>query len=200
MKTRIIIFAKAPQPGRVKTRLIPALGAEAAARLAREMLERTLSAAVDAACGPVELCMDPAPDDAAWSDTPIATGIGRSAQGAGDLGDRMQRAATRTLTGGEHVVLIGTDCLQMSGRLLREACALLDTADAVMYPVADGGYALLGLKTCAPSLFTGIAWSTPSVATVTRERFRRLGWNLHEGATLNDVDDPADLALWPARN
>ena len=196
MSTRVIIFAKAPQPGRVKTRLIPALGAEGAARLAREMLQRTLSAAVDAACGPVELCMDPAPDDAAWSDIPIPTGVGRSAQGAGDLGDRMLRAATRTLAGGEHVVLIGTDCVEMSADLLREACALLHTADAVMYPTSDGGYALLGLKRCAAALFAGIAWSTPSVAAQTRARFAESRWSLREGARLNDVDEPADLTFW----
>ncbi|AUN94198.1 TIGR04282 family arsenosugar biosynthesis glycosyltransferase [Pseudazoarcus pumilus] len=196
---RIIVFAKAPLPGRVKTRLIPALGADGAAALAREMLERTLAAALDAGLGPVELCGDPSPDDAPWADVVLPAGIERSAQGAGDLGVRMSRAAQRALARGERVLVVGTDCAQMSAALLRQAAGMLDGAEVVIGPVADGGYALIGLSRHDERLFRDIAWSTPTVAATTRERAATLGWRLAQTRTLHDIDTPEDLRHWKTR-
>jgi rSAM/selenodomain-associated transferase 1 len=196
MSTRIIVFAKAPVAGRVKTRLIPALGAQGAAELARAMLARTLQAALDAGCGPVELCGDPHPDDPIWANTTLPAGVQCSAQGNGDLGQRMARAAQRTLSAGERALLIGTDCVEMGPALLLAAARTLEHADAFMHPTADGGYALLGLRHFDADVFEGIPWSTPSVATDTRARLAALGWTLVEGASLHDVDVPADLARW----
>lgn len=194
--TRILVFAKAPQPGRAKTRLIPALGAEGAATLARRMLARTLDAALNADCGPVELCASPAPDAPAWRETTLPDGVALSDQGEGDLGARMARAAARTLARGERALLIGTDCAEVSAPLLRAAAAELDHAEAFMHPVTDGGYALLGLTRFDPRLFSDIAWSTPAVATTTADRAAALGMRLVTGATLHDIDEPADLAHW----
>lgn len=199
MKTRIIVFAKAPQAGRVKTRLIPALGAQGAAELARAMLTRTLQAAVEAGCGPVELCGEPHPDTEAWVDVPLPAGIERSAQGDGDLGQRMARAAQRAITGNGRALLIGTDCVEMSATLLREAAAALACCEAFMHPTHDGGYALLGLSRFDASLFSAMAWSTPQVAEHTRARIAALHWRLLEGARLHDVDEPADLLRWHGR-
>lgn len=198
MNTHIIVFAKAPVPGRVKTRLIPALGEEGAAALARKMLEHTLTAALAAGCGTVELCADPAPQADAWSGLALPEGIVLTAQGNGDLGERMARATERSLGRAPRVMLIGTDCVEMSAALLRAAAQTLDTADACLHPTADGGYALLGLTRFDCSLFEGIAWSTSSVAKDTRARIQALGWTLTIGATLHDVDLPSDLALWRA--
>lgn len=200
MNTRIIVFAKAPVAGRVKTRLIPALGAQGAAELARAMLARTLQTALDAGCGAVELCSEPHPDDPAWANTALPAGVERSAQGSGDLGQRMARAAHRTLAAGERVLLIGTDCVEMDAALLANAARALDRSEVFMHPTHDGGYALLGLVRFDPALFAGIAWSTPQVAAQTRERVASLRWRLAEGATLHDVDEPADLAHWPAHD
>lgn len=197
MNTRIIVFAKAPVAGRVKTRLIPALGAQGAAELARAMLARTLQAALDAGCGAVELCGEPHPDDPAWANTALPAGVERSAQGSGDLGQRMARAAQPGLAAAERVLLIGTDCVEMDAALLANAARALDRSEAFMHPTHDGGYALLGLTRFDPALFAGIAWSTPRVAAQTRERIASLRWRLAEGATLHDVDEPADLARWP---
>ena len=83
--TRIVVFAKAPQPGRVKTRLIPALGAEGAAALATRMLARTLAAAAEAAPGGVELCASPAPGDPAWRAAAVPAGLRWSAQGESSM-------------------------------------------------------------------------------------------------------------------
>ena len=190
--TRILIFAKAPLPGRVKTRLIPALGAEGAAALAAQMLERTVAEALAAGVGPVELCADPDPAAAEW-DGHRPDGVGLSAQGEGDLGTRMAKAARRTIDGGERALLIGTDCPALDRERLRAAAIALDEHAAVIHPVEDGGYALLGLARFDPGLFENIAWSTVDVATVTIARIRAMGWKLHLGETLRDIDEPADL-------
>lgn len=196
--TRIIVFAKAPQAGFAKTRLIPVLGSAGAARLARRMLHRTLGSAVDAAIGPVELCVTPEIASPAWFGVDIAQEIGISDQGGGDLGARLARAAQRALEHDDSVMLIGTDCVEMSAPLLREAAVTLKHKEAVIYPAADGGYALLGLTEFHPSLFDNVAWSTDSVAAETIARIGQLGWSLEVGSPLHDVDEPDDLRRIPA--
>lgn len=195
MKTRILIFAKAPTPGRVKTRLIPVLGREGAARLAHEMLTRTLDAAIQAHIGPVELCADPDPSDSQWANVKLPDHIETSTQCDGDLGARLSHAAARGLCRGQPVLLIGTDCVEISSDLLAGAARRLARCDALIHPTRDGGYALLGLQRFAPTLFEHMAWSTDTVARVTIERILALGWQLDKGETLNDVDEGADLAL-----
>ncbi len=197
MPTRILVFAKAPVSGRVKTRLIPALGAAGAARLARRLLDHTLAQALAAGCGTVELCASPdfsAPD---WADVPLPPGVAISAQGDGDLGARLARAARRHLARGRQVLLIGTDCPALSAVRLRAAAAALADHDAALYPALDGGYTLLGLRADHPSLFTAIPWSTAQVAALTRARMQALGWRVWVGEALPDIDTPADLLQLP---
>ena len=194
LTTRILIFAKAPVPGRVKTRLIPALGAEGAARLAARMLEGTVAEALAAGVGEVELCADPEPDDSAWDGHRPADVI-LSPQGDGDLGARLLRAARRATTQGERVLLIGTDCPELDRTRLAEAAAALDDHDAVVHPALDGGYVLLGLGRFDESLFADIAWSTDTVAVATIGRIESLGWSLEVGDTLRDIDEAGDLEL-----
>lgn len=195
--TRIVVFAKAPRPGLVKTRLLPTLGATGAARLAERMLKHALEAAWAADLGPVELCVDPPPDSAAWHTILIPPGIQTSAQGEGDLGARMARAARRSLDAHQRVLLIGTDCPQLDAQTLRDASLLLETHPAVMHPARDGGYVLLGLSAFHPVLFDDMPWSTAQVATLTRERLAALGWRVAVGRTLVDIDEPDDLVHLP---
>ena len=185
--TRILVFAKAPVAGRVKTRLIPALGAEGAARLAREMLDRTISEALATGL-PTELCGDP--DATSWH-APRA-GLALTAQGEGNLGRRLARAAQRVLSE-EPMLLIGADCPELGRDRLANAAGLLAQHDAVLHPARDGGYVLLGLRRFDPSLFEAIEWSTAAVAAQTVARIEALGWSLHVGETLRDVDEPEDL-------
>jgi hypothetical protein len=186
--TRILIFAKAPVPGRVKTRLIPALGAEGAARLADEMLRHVVAEALATGLE-VELCGDP--DPSGWYEGPP---LALWPQGGGDLGARLARAAERALARGP-AMLVGADCPGLDRARLSTAASALARHDAVIHPAADGGYVLLGLRRFHPSLFAGIAWSTPAVFTQTLERTAALGWTLDVRETLADVDEPADLAL-----
>jgi rSAM/selenodomain-associated transferase 1 len=183
--TRIVIFAKAPVAGQVKTRLIPALGEEGAAALARRMLLDTCREALAANVGPVELCLS-------GSLSEVPEGVELSEQGVGDLGERLARAAERVM-GGEAAMFIGTDCPELDADRLNMASSELERHDAVIHPTFDGGYALLGLRQYDPSIFSGIKWSTESVAEATIGKIGALGWSLHIGETLLDVDEPADL-------
>lgn len=194
--TRILIFAKAPAPGKVKTRLIPALGDDGAARIAQEMLEDTVAEALAAGLGMPELCGDPELTDRAWDGLRPEGPFRVSAQGEGDLGARLERAAQRTILAGESVLLVGTDCPGLDAERLAEAARQLGSHDAVIYPAEDGGYVLLGLGRHDPSIFAGIAWSGPTVVAETIARIRALGWSLHIGETLRDIDEPADLIAW----
>ena len=190
---RIVVFAKAPVPGRVKTRLIPALGETGAAQLAERMLEQALQQALAAAVGPVELCMSPAPDTPEWASIRLPAGIETSDQGEGDLGARMARPAQRAIARGEAVLLTGTDCPDLSAARLRVAAAQLAGHDAVLHPATDGGYPLLGLRAFDATLFENMPWSTAAVADLTLQRITALGWTVWVGDTLRDIDEPADL-------
>jgi uncharacterized protein len=194
---RTIVFAKAPLAGFVKTRLIPALGAQGAATLAHTMLQHTVNKALDAQIGNVELCADPAPGDPAWQAFNLPTDIMWSAQGQGDLGTRMARAAQRAIEMGEAALLIGTDCPALSVPLLQAAAHTLTTHDASLVPTVDGGYCLLGLTRFDPTLFSDIAWSTDVVAALTLQRLQALDWQVKVHPTLHDIDEPCDLQWLP---
>jgi glycosyltransferase A (GT-A) superfamily protein (DUF2064 family) len=169
----IVVMAKAPLPGYAKTRLIPALGAEGAARLARWLLDRTMDAALDSGLGTVELCAAPDATHAAIDAWGRRAGVRLAAQG--------------------RALLIGTDAPRLDAAVLRAAAAALREHDAVFVPAHDGGYALVGLRRRAPALFEGIPWSTPAVMARTRERLREIGLSHAELAPLHDIDEPADL-------
>ncbi|MBK6295289.1 MAG: TIGR04282 family arsenosugar biosynthesis glycosyltransferase [Rhodoferax sp.] len=195
--TRIVVMAKAPSPGFAKTRLIPALGPHGAASLASRMLQHTLDTALGAAIGPVELCAAPDPADPTWQHVAVPRGVVWSAQGTGDLGARMARAAQRACSQAARVLLIGTDCPALGATQLQGAAAALDDHDATLLPTFDGGYALLGLRVVHASMFESMPWSTPVVARETLRRTEQLGWRVKRLATLRDIDEPSDLQWLP---
>jgi rSAM/selenodomain-associated transferase 1 len=194
---RIVIFAKAPQPGFAKTRLIPSLGAQGAADLARRLLIHTVRTALAAKVGPVELCVTPSAEPAIWQSLAIADAVQWSEQGEGDLGDRLSRATQRIIAGGESVLLIGTDCPDLSAIYLKQAARALQSNDATLFPAFDGGYVLLGLNRFHESLFSGIAWSTKTVAVDTLCRLEQLRWAVQNHQMLHDIDEPIDLKWLP---
>ena len=194
---RILIFAKAPVAGLAKTRLIPSLGAQGAAELARRMLTHTLQQALSAEVGPVELCVTPSAADPLWKTFSAPAAVVWSDQGEGNLGDRMARAAQRSGDAAEAVLLIGTDCPTLDAALLRLAAQSLETFDATLVPSVDGGYVLLGLRQFHASLFTNIEWSTGTVARETLLRLERLGYRVQINPSVHDIDEPADLQWLP---
>ncbi len=202
---RVIVMAKAPRAGFAKTRLIPALGATGAAALAARFLSEALSQAQAAGLGEVELCGDPHgghPDfaaalAAAHSAHGISAPLKLSAQGEGDLGQRMERALLRALDQGKRALLMGTDAPALDAAYLRRAAQALEEADAVFGPAADGGYALVGLRRPVPHLFDRMVWSTSQVMAQTRERLLHSGARWAEMPLLYDVDEPRDLQHVP---
>ena len=192
---RIIIIAKEPKPGLAKTRLIPALGASGAARLANRLLEHTLAQALAAATGPVELCVAPDARAPYWQTLTASASapVTLTQQIDGDLGARMATAAQHGLQQGTPVMLIGTDCPALEAAQLQAMASAMEHHHACLCPVADGGYSLLGLHRLEPALFQDIPWSTGQVAELTRQRFLQLRWRWYESDTLADVDEPHDL-------
>lgn len=194
---RIVIFAKAPLPGLAKTRLIPALGRQGAADLARALLDHALHEAVRSQVGAVELCVTPPATDAFWQGLHLPQAVHLTDQGEGDLGMRMARAAARVMAAGESVLLTGTDCPQLGAAQLQQAATALRQAEACLIPALDGGYVLLGLTRFDASVFSGVAWSTPSVWDETLDRLKRLHWRVTTQPALHDIDEPADLQWLP---
>jgi len=195
--TRIVIFAKAPIPGYAKTRLIEALGAEGAATLAKKMLLYTVAVARQAAVGPVELCVAPDPEHDCLRALEVGSDVIWSRQSEGDLGMRMATAVQRTLAGGENVICIGTDCVELKALHLQEAAIALAQGSVVIAPASDGGYVLLGLSECDPCIFQDIVWSTDSVFKETMARIASLNWRVTQLETLRDIDEPEDLQYLP---
>ena len=195
---RVIVFARAPEPGKVKTRLIPALNAAGAAELHRRLVMRCLRAARDSRLGPVELWCAPDTSDPYFRECERRLGISLWAQGEGDLGARMQRAFESALMHAARAILIGSDIPALSAQYLRDAeRALAGGDDAVIGPAEDGGYALIGLSRCDPELFRGIPWGGPEVLVQTRRRLAALSWRSSELPVLWDVDRPEDLERLP---
>ncbi|MDO8319892.1 TIGR04282 family arsenosugar biosynthesis glycosyltransferase [Rhodoferax sp.] len=194
---RLVIFAKAPLAGFAKTRLIPALGQQGAADLARRLLLQTLHEALNSQLGPVELCVTPSAADAVWQTLHLPKAVRLADQGEGDLGARMARAAERFIAAGESVLLLGTDCPQLDAVQLQQAALALQDTEAVLVPAFDGGYVLLGLNRFDSSVFSGIAWSTNRVMDETMGRLKQLEWRVKTRPALHDIDEPSDLKWLP---
>lgn len=192
--SRLIVFAKAPEPGKVKTRLIPALGAQGATDLHRRLVRHAIRAATEAALGPVELWCAPDLQNSFFAECRREFGIGLRSQAEGDLGERMQYAFNATLAHSTRAILIGSDIPVLHPSHLRDADqALRDGNQCVLGPAEDGGYVLIGLTRADPGLFHGIRWGGPNVLEETRRRIARLRWRCRELPVLWDVDRPEDL-------
>lgn len=188
----VVVFAKAPQAGRVKTRLAAKIGAEGAAHLHGLLVERTLATVLRSGCGVVELHGSPG-DHTALRAIARHYGVILRRQSGGDIGQRMARAFRVGLRRHRRMVLVGTDCPPLAAQDVRNALRLLQSCDAVLAPAEDGGYPLIGLSRSSPRVFEGIAWSTPSVMRQTRAALAALGWRWRELRALWDVDRPEDL-------
>ncbi|HKQ04398.1 MAG TPA: TIGR04282 family arsenosugar biosynthesis glycosyltransferase [Blastocatellia bacterium] len=192
---RLIIFTRYPEPGRAKTRLIPALGAEGAADLHRRLTERTLATARRlATLRRLTLEVRYAGGDAALMRQWLGGGPHLRAQGDGDLGARMREAFREAFEEGCYgVVLIGTDCPDIAPATLLSAFTALGDNELVMGPARDGGYYLIGLRRAIPQLFEGINWGTDTVLRHTLQIAARLDLRYRLLEQLDDIDRPEDL-------
>jgi hypothetical protein len=190
---RIIIFAKAPVPGRCKSRLAVGLGARRAAAVYCSLLARTVAEAVAADVAPVAVWCSPDTRHPFFTRLRREYGVTLHCQPRGDLGRRMHGAFRAALSEAPGAVMIGGDCPVLSGAHLRAALAALDDgAAAVFAPAEDGGYALAGLREPHAGLFRGMPWGGPRVMAQTRRRAAALGLRVVYLPMLWDVDTMAD--------
>ena len=199
-KEHMIVFGRFPQPGCAKTRLIPALGAEAAATLHRDMAHHTL-AVVDrfAARRPVSVEVR----YAGAGRTEFAAMFGGERtylrQDHGDLGERMHNAFCDAFSrGAQAAVVIGTDCPALDPAMLNDAFDALGSHELVVGPARDGGYYLLGVKQPCAALFQDIPWGSGKVMERTLDRASQLSMPFFLLPELDDVDRPEDLPAWQA--
>ncbi len=194
-QTILIIFAKEPVPGAVKTRLSPPLSPAAAARLYGQFLEDVWEEMARVPRVTAVLAYTPEAAQPFFQKlTPSGTHL--LAQSGKDLGERLQQAFTWGFAQGAATVLIrNSDSPDLPGSLVQEARDVLDQgrAQAVLGPCPDGGYYLVGLTTPQPQLFQGISWSGPTVLADTIAQAGRLGLTVHLLPAWLDIDTPADL-------
>jgi len=183
----IALFAKYPVPGEVKTRLIPALGAQGAAVLHRQLVESTLEV-IGRTGLPCVLYFSGAEREefAQWLGPQIAL----APQGYGDLGARLARVPAPT-------ILLGADIPDVTPAHLIAAEKAMDQAEVVIGPAADGGYYLLGYRKRVDYLFADMEWGVGTVRAETIRRLEERGTSWRELAMLHDCDRPEDLARWP---
>lgn len=199
------LFAKAPVPGKVKTRLVPDVTPEAAAELQAALVQDTAAVAAEAARGaarpPCLYCAAAETVDEPFLQALLPDGFRLVRQGPGDLGHRLARVFGELLAVHRSVLAIGSDCPDLTPEILRVALCVLDGADAVIGPAKDGGYWALGLGRRASAgdlaaLFRGIPWSTDRAAESTRGRLSASGLAPEELPRLRDLDVYADLLGW----
>lgn len=194
MRQAVVMMAKAPQAGEVKTRLCPPLTLEAAAALYRGFLLDTI--AKIAALGTAQPIMSYAPASGEAFFAGAVPHWIRLPQHGADLGARMHNCFTQLLAQGyDHVLLTGSDLPTLPPAIFRQAIQLAASPqiDVILGPSEDGGYYLIGLRAPCPALFEGMTWSTSEVLAETVRRATRVGLRIAYLPTWYDIDTPADL-------
>ena len=198
----LVVFARAPEPGRVKTRLAAAVGEAAALACYRALGERVVRAVAGAAAWRTVVAFTPPAGrdaTAAW----LGAAADYEPQCDGDLGARMAHAvARREREGASRIAVIGTDCPDVDAAVVADALARLDGADVVLGPALDGGYYLIALRAPAArarALFEDVPWSSPDTLAVTLRRAEAAGLTVSLLAPLRDVDTVEDLEAWERR-
>lgn len=198
---RLLLFTRYAQAGRCKTRLIPALGPQGAAKLHQRLTERMVGEAITLQNeqvaglaihyhGAVEETMS------AWLGP-----LSFYPQPEGDLGQRMAAAfSTSFAEGAQAAILFGTDIPDLGSTILRQALTALENVAVVIGPTLDGGYYLIGLTASStaqalPLLFADIPWSTSRVLATTLDRLRHARLTFSLLPELRDIDTPEDLFL-----
>jgi len=194
--TAVAIFAKAPVPGSVKTRLLPVLSPGRAAALHARLTYDLTAGLARSGTGRLYLYGHPGTDHPFFHSLRRRFGVVLRPQRGRDLGERMLNAARETLALHSRMLLVGCDCPLLTPALCRKALAALEGNDVVLGPAEDGGYVLIGLRRPIRELFDDLAWGTETVLAETRRRIRALGLRSHELPLLWDLDRPSDLVRY----
>jgi len=186
------IFAKAPELGKVKTRLIPKLGEQVATDVHKQLVKHCLKQFSELFT--IQLWCAPNQFHPFFQACQTEFDISLHCQQGADLGERMAYALN---SASPAAVLIGSDCPSLKPETIHDAFFALQDNQVVLAPAEDGGYVLIGMqRRVLPTLFTNIPWGTSQVLTKTRERLHNLGVRWKELPTQWDVDYPEDVERW----
>lgn len=195
----VIVFARAPLLGQVKTRLAAELGDAEALRIYRDLGRRAVVAASSVGDCRVVIAHTPAAREREVRDW-LGGDLRCMPQEGADLGERMLAAVQREIDcGATRVVVIGTDCPGLTGELIEHALEALDRADAVFGPARDGGYYLVALRHPDARLFSGIPWSSPDTLAHTLQRAADSAISVELLPELEDIDTAQDWRRWLER-
>ena len=193
-----MVFARTPELGKVKTRLIPHLGVQTATQLYLVLLQHTLHTVSDVTDADVVLYVAGTASHPLIRQYQQQYGLRVETQQGRDLGERMANAFQHELENYQQVIVVGCDCPGLSRQDYYLAIETLRSGkQAVIAPAYDGGYVLLGMSRFIPEIFQGIAWGSENVLSITREIFQIIGTDYHELATFHDVDEKNDLQYCP---
>ena len=197
LANRLLVFAKAPVPGQVKTRMQPHLSTAQSAQLHRRLVEHCLHSCSSLPWAQLQLWVGS--DHPWWAQLQLVTSLSVHYQQGEDLGARMAGAVASAANDELGLILIGTDCPDISGDYLRAAGAALQQHDVVLGPAEDGGYVLIGFsmqhRERYAAVFAGVDWSTDKVLAQTRQRLVQQQLRWAELPVLCDIDRPEDLPL-----
>ncbi len=191
----LMIFAKQPIPGQVKTRLQPEYTPEQAAEIAARLMRETVALAVSSWPDPIYLCGAPSADHPAFREMADRFGVVLLDQAGTDLGARMQHALEYGIKHHGAAAVIGCDVPHCDWDVLDDANTALARGQAVIGPSEDGGYYLIGVSEMYPELFADIPWGSPQVFDVTLDRASQAGVDFTLLPPLRDIDTAADLWL-----
>lgn len=190
-KNALILFVRHPEIGRVKTRLARDIGDERALEIYTQLLNHTQAITKELDCDRFVFYADSVAANDIWEGNDY-----RKRVQAGDtLGERMKNAFEELFNSDyRKVVIIGSDCPQLSSAIIGDAFKTLDTTDVVIGPATDGGYYLLALNYMIEAIFENKQWSTDTVLTDTVADLEKLAVTYSLGPVLRDIDTGDDLA------
>ena len=191
VKNGLIVFARKPVLGKVKTRLAATIGEIRALEIYKKLLIHTKAVAKEASCESFAFLTEIDKDDF-WEEFSCQIQSGET------LGDRMQEAFSLLFDKGfHHCIIIGSDCPSLKKEIINNAFDKLKINDIVIGAAEDGGYYLLGMKNLHSLLFKNKKWSTESVFKQTLIDINQLGLTYHTMPILNDLDEEKDIpAEW----
>lgn len=191
-KQHLILFARAPEPGKCKTRLIPLLGKNGAAELHRKLITHCLQQIATLEDTDISLYIDEQPEHLFFREIQQQHPVTVKQQQGFDLGERMYIAMRDSLKSYDKCVLIGSDCPEMNADYINQAFTKLDDHDQVLGPASDGGYVLIGLQKINRMLFQNVNWSHETVLQQSLYNSEQTGYRHTLLTTLWDIDEPRD--------
>ncbi len=198
-RSSLVIFARVPRAGHVKTRLAAAIGDSAALTAYRSLADLVFRAALRSPDYSVTVAYTPENGEDAMREW-LGASVNLVPQSNGDLGARMSAAIDHAIcAGAQRVVVIGTDCPDVTAEVIEDAFRRLAAADVVLGPASDGGYYLIGMSRVHASLFENVPWSSPDTLRTTLDRARALGLSVALLDERPDIDTVDDWRAWLAR-